>query len=269
MSKTQVALTGPLVSSLTVSVTPKKISVLPSVMMPRLSAGENGQAVIENRKGDAGGNEALVLLKTITSRREGVSVRVGVAGQVLARAAHHVEGDVSRTGAGDGDDDVLEGEGFGAAVGACGQRQYELGTGAGNRCDKGLQVVGQDGALHEHRIVEGEARSTLEGVSVAAGLVDRVRKGDCGCSAVDAVGPLERIARFEIAHRPHVDRELEAGGGAADVEDPGGTHRSAGVAIDGVRDAEEDIGVAFLDDAEGVPRENRKTVVENREGDAW
>ena len=40
MLKTQVAETGPLVSPLTVSVTPKKTSVLPCLMMPRLSPGK-------------------------------------------------------------------------------------------------------------------------------------------------------------------------------------------------------------------------------------
>ena len=40
MSNTQLAVTGPLLSPLIVSVTPKKTSVLPSLMMPSESGGK-------------------------------------------------------------------------------------------------------------------------------------------------------------------------------------------------------------------------------------
>ena len=53
-SNTQVALTGPLVSPLTVSVTPKKTSVLPSLMMPSESAGKINRLSSSMEKGMVG-----------------------------------------------------------------------------------------------------------------------------------------------------------------------------------------------------------------------
>ena len=54
MSKTQVALTGPLLSEFSVSTTPKNSSVLPSLMIPRESGGKMLALSSSNAKGIEG-----------------------------------------------------------------------------------------------------------------------------------------------------------------------------------------------------------------------
>ncbi len=264
MLNTHVAVTGPEVSGLHRVDHAEELVGVAFFDDALVVGGEDGQAVVEHREGDAGRHAPLELLEPVTGGGERDGRIVGVAHQVLARRPHQVERHRRRSAL---DDDVLEGEGFAAAVGVGGEGEGEFVAGADQGGGDGLEVVGQHGAVGHQRVVEGEARAAFEGVGLAGRFVGGDRERRRGWAAVDRVLEVEDVGGFEVAHGAHVDGQSEIGT-HRDVEHPRRGHRPRGVGVHRVDHAEELVGVAFFDDALVVGGEDGQAVVEHREGDA-
>ena len=161
------------------------------------------------------------------------------------------------------DDNVLERNGFRAAIKLRGQCQRQAGPRAGKGRLECSQVVGKDGALHQHRVVQRERRASLERIGKRSRLVDGTRKCHRRRAAIDRVRPTKEIARLEVAHGAHINRQSQVRA-AGDVKDPGCAYRANVVGILGVDDAEEDVRIAFLNNAEAVGREDAEAVVQYR-----
>ena len=122
-----------------------------------------------------------------------------------------------------------------------------------------LQIVVEQDAVDQHRVIERNHCATFHCVILGDGFIDAALESRLRRTTVDAVGPVEEIARrwgrFEVSHGAHVDVEAEIGG-TTDIKDPGSDDVSAAcIAVVRVHNAKEFIGIASLDNAQGVARE--------------
>ncbi len=162
------------------------------------------------------------------------------------------------------DNDVLEGKRLRAAIGFGRQREGQLCAGSQERGAEGLHNVVEDLTLYRHRVVQRSRCTACKRVRVRGRFVGYPGERRPRRSAVDTVRPGERVARLEVAHGAHVDRQ-DQNGRTRDVEHPGGADRAAVLRVLRVDDAKELVQVVVVDDAERVGWEDDQAVVQDRE----